>query len=196
MSSESLAHVSHLQARKTNADTYRTFYELYGENRLQELGGHTVLGRVLHFDVEDTRDVHVVVARANNSINLPVMRNYDRLGIPAHRLRYRASDFLAAATDGVTIIEYGVQRVEGVYRAHLDGTYHQYDPRYEQVHLNLLSEAGPGRAFFRAAGGDGVFNLQNYPVGWILSQLESNRLREEILSSSVVSHLGHTAVPA
>lgn len=194
MSSESLAHVSHLQSRKTNTETYQTFYQLYGEEHLRELGGHTVLNRVLHFDIDDRRDVHVVVARANNSVNLPARREYDRLGVPAHRLPYKAADFLVAVTNGITISEYEVKKAEGIYRANLDGVYHQYDPRYEQVHLDFSSEAGQGRALFRAFGGDGVFNLQNNPIGWILSQAESERMRAEVLSDSVVPGIGHTAV--
>ena len=194
MSPESLTNVSHLQARKTNTETYQTFYQLYGENHLREMGGLTVLNRVLHFDIDDRRDVHIVVARAINSINLPARQQYDRLGIPAHRLPYRASDFLVAATDGTIITEYEVQKVEGTYRAKLDGVYHPYDPRYEQVHLDLVSEAGKSKVLFRAHSGDGVFNSQNYPLGWILSEAESLRLREEVLSKEIIPHLGHTAV--
>lgn len=189
---ESFAAVSQLEHKKSSAETYGTFYQLFGELALQRQGTHgwhTVLSRVLHFDEDDSRDVHVVVARNNQSMNLPMVRQYDALGVPMHRVPYRTDDFVVASTDGQAITMYDVRSVTGVYRNHINGIDKQYDAQYEKIRLNLQSEQGGSYGEFQCSSGNGVFELQGYPAGWILSEAESLRMREITLQQ-----LGHAAV--
>ena len=189
---ESHAAVTQLEAKKSPAETYQTFYDLYGEAALQRRGPsgwHVVLGRVLHFDLNDSGDVHVMVARSNESMNLPIRRRYSSLGLPMHEVPYRASDFMVASTDGQGIAVYGVRSVMGIYRNHINGVDKPYNPQYEKLQLRLESEQGASRAEFQYASGDGIFELHGYPAGWILSELESSRIQAGILQG-----IGHAAI--
>lgn len=189
---ESYMSVTPLEAKKSSVETYQTFYDLYGEAAFQRRGPngwHMVLGRVLHFDHDDNRDIHVVVARDNQSINLPMRRRYSSLGLPMHEVPYRASDFMVASTDGQDIAVYGVRSVMGTYRNHINGVDKQYNPLYEKLQLRLESEQGAGRAEFQYVSGDGVFELYGKPTGWILSELESSRIQ-----SSILEGIGYTAI--
>jgi hypothetical protein len=189
---ESFAAVTQLEAKKTPAETYQTFYELYGEESLSRKGPHgwhVVLNRVLHFDQDDSRDVHVVVARDNSSINPPMRRRFNTLGLPMHLVPYAADDYLAASTDGHTITAYDMRQVMGVYSNHINGIDKQYDAAYEKLQLSLMTEQGKSSAEFQYASGEGVFDLQGYPTGWILSERESLNLKPAIFQG-----IGHTAV--
>lgn len=189
---ESFVPVTQLETKKSSAETYRTFYELYGEEPLRKQGTHGwrhVLNRVLHFDQDDSRNVHVVVARSNQSINPPMLRRYDARKLPRHLIPYRPNDFMVAATDGQTITAYDVRNAVGIYENHINGIDKHYDPRYEKLRLSLTSEEGKSHAEFQYASGNGVFDLLGYPVGWILSEAESMRLQ-----ALVVRDIGHAAI--
>lgn len=191
---ESFAAVTQLETKKSPAETYQTFYELFGDRALMKKGWHMVLNRVLHFDQDDRRDVHVVLGRHSQSINPPMFHRRSSLGLPMHLIPYKADDFMAAVTDGQTISPLDVISVTGTYRNHINGIGEQYDPAYEKMQLKLRSGQGIGRAEFQCSTGNGVFDLHEYPTGWILSQQESERQKESILLPLVAQNIGHTAV--
>lgn len=189
---ESFAAVTQLETKKSPAETYKTFYDLYGEASLARkgiYGWHIVLNRVLHFDQDDARDVHVLIARNNASSNPRMQRRYDYLGLPRHLIPYVSSDFMAVSTDGQVITAYDTRRVMGQYRGHINGIDKQYDIRYEKLQLTLESQQGTSAGEFQLASGDGVFDLQGCPTGWILSERESVNLRTAVLQG-----IGHAAV--
>lgn len=191
---ESLAAVTQLETKKSRAETYQTFYDLFGEQALARLRGHIVLSRVLHFDQDDRRDVHVIIGRHDQSMNLPIRRHYTELGLPAHRVPYRAEDFMAAATDGCKITSFEVQSVAGIYKNHLNGVDKQYNPEYETLCLRLVSAEGVSSGTFQYGSGNGVFDIQGHPTGWILSEPESLRIRQSVLSPGAIPDIGHVAV--
>lgn len=189
---ESFAAVTQLEAKKTSAETYQTFYDLYGEESLSKRGPHgwhVILNRVLHFDQDDRRDIHVLIARNNNSMNPAMIRRFNTLGMPAHLIPYAANDFVAASTDGQIITAYDTRLVTGVYGNYINGIDKQYDAQYEKLQFTLGSAEGQSTAEFQYASGDGVFELHGYPTGWILSEQESLNLK-----SAVLQGIGHVAV--
>lgn len=189
---ESFAAITQLETKKSPAETYQTFYQLYGEESLDRKGRHgwhIVLNRVLHFDQDDRRDVHVLVARNNSSGNPPMLRRFNRLGLPAHLIPYPPDDFMVASTDGQDINAYETRQVMGVYRNHINGIDKPYDARYEKLQLTLTSQQGYSTGEFQYVSGNGVFDLQGHPTGWILSEAESSNLR-----TSVLQGIGHAAV--
>ena len=189
---ESFAAVTQLEVKKTSAETYQTFYDLYGQEPLSKRGPrgwHIVLNRVLHFDQDDRRDLHVLIARSNNSMNPPMIRRFDKLGLPAHLIPYATDDFMAASTDGQTITAYDMRQVTGIYGDYINGIDKQYDARYEKLQLTLASAEGQSTAEFQYASGEGVFDLHGYPTGWILSEQESLNLKSVVLQG-----IGHAAV--
>lgn len=192
---QAIVPVTQLQELRTDAETYETFYQLYGAMELQRNGFSTILNRVLHVDETEDRSVHFVVAHAN-ILQPPIRRQYDARGAPMHRISYNAEDIVVASTNGTSITEYDVVNAYGTYRAHLSPTDQQYNPVHERMELALASYAFKSlvRATFNMATGDGIVELGQQPCGWILSSEESTRIKESVLARKVAGELGHTAI--
>ena len=186
--------VTQLHELRSEIETYEAFYRLYGESEVERRGFSTILSRVLHIDETEDRSIHFVIAHANVAIS-PIRRQYDSRGTPIHYVPYNAHDIKVVSTDGTSITEYSVLNAYGTYRAHLNSTDHQYNPIHEKVELTLMSAAeGLITAKFNMATGDGTVDRGGQPCGWILSDTESTRIREIILTPALADTLGHTAM--
>jgi hypothetical protein len=192
---ESLASVSQLQELRTEPETYETFYQLYSADELSKHGFYRLMSRVLHTDEAGDRSTHFVVAHAKVALP-PIRRNYDDRGVPAHYIPYVAEDMVVASTDGKSIVEYDVTDAFGVYRGFLNNTDQAHNPANEKMFVkfrsandNILSNAE-----FNMATGDGIVNLAGRSSGWILSEGESNNIRERLLSAPTIGNLGRTAI--
>lgn len=167
MSQESLASVSHLQERKTRAETYQSFHELYGAEELAKRGATILLNRVLYIDEMYDRSIHVVVAQRDipGARILPMLPQ--RRGI---LVRYSHAEMLVATTNGETIDDYTVSSVHGV-RASMNSRAY-----YEQLHLKFTPTRGgcEGSAEFMLGSGDGSFKFGANVVGRVLCREESD----------------------
>lgn len=191
--------VHQLESRKSALETYETFYQLYGEDALQNYGFSTILNRVLHMDETEDRSTHFVIAKADVP-KRQIREHYDRLGVPAHFIPYKPNDIIVASTDGNLITEYDVVSAYGMYRAHLNDTDSKYDPHYETMELSLLPSMAVRsinhviRAEFNLGTGYGTVAMGERPCGWVLSDQESTRIRNIILTPALTQSVGHTAM--
>jgi hypothetical protein len=192
---EPIAPVTQLQELRTSTETYETFHQLYNPSELKRKGFSTLLNRVLHIDETEDRSTHFIVAQANVP-QPPIRRQYDHQRAPLHYVPYNAQDIVIASTDGVSIAEYDVINAYGLYRAHLNSTDHQYDARYEKMYLTFSSDRMKQliKAEFNVATGDGTIELGAQPCAWILSDHESAKIRDIILTPALTNTLGHTAI--
>lgn len=187
--------VHHLESRKTEVETYETFYRLYDRAALEKRGFTALLSRVIHIDETEDRSHHFVIAHANKPMP-PIRRRFGHLRTPDHYVPYNPHDILVASTNGESIVEYDVMNAFGSYRAYLNNTSHPYDPANERVELSLLSDLNRQviTAEFNMATGNGMVHLDGEYCGWILSEQESTAIRERILQPEPVRELGHTAL--
>lgn len=187
--------IHQLESRKSPFETYETFYRLYDQPALEKRGFSTILRRVLHIDETEDRSHHFVVAHANTPMP-PIRRRFGYLKSPNHYVPYNTRDILVASTNGESIIEYDIMNALGSYRAYINDTSHPYNPENERVELALLS--GQSRkvisAEFNMATGNGMVHLDGQYCGWILSEVESTKIRELIVPPTVISQIGHTAI--
>jgi hypothetical protein len=183
---ETIASVTQLHELRTAAETYESFYQLYGLTELQRKGFSTILSRVLHIDETEDRSIHFVVAQAE-VLQLPIRRRYNNLRVPMHYIPYNSSDILIASTNGNSITEYEVVDAEGTYREYLNCTDKQYNPVHETMKLAFTTNAINRliRAEFNVASGNGTVELGEQPCGWILSETESSRIRDIILTPAL-----------
>jgi hypothetical protein len=200
---EPIASVTQLQKLRTAAETYESFYQLNGLTELQRKGFSTVLNRVLHIDETEDRSTHFVIAKADDAPRR-IREHYNRLGVPAHHIQYNAKDIIVASTDGNLITKYDVVSAHGTYRANLGHGNDNYDPYHETLELSLVADSAKLsiknliRAEFNVATGNGTVEFGGQPRGWILSDRESVRIRDIILTpalpdSEPVAALGHIA---
>lgn len=191
--------VHHLESRKSALETYETFYQLYGQSELRQYGFSTILNRVLHEDETEDRSTHFVIARAD-APRRQIREHYDRHGVPVHYITYKPQDIIVASTDGDLITEYDVVSAYGVYRAHLNHTDSKYDPHNETMDLSLLPNFAARsihhviKAEFNVATGHGTVAMGERQCGWVLSDQESKRIRDIILTPSLTQNVGHAAI--
>lgn len=183
MTIEILPHITDLQGRKTQTETYQTFHELYSGRQLANRGFSLILNRVLQIDDFDN-SLHAVVAKHDiqGERILPTLRM--RRG---NLVRYNHAEVKVALTNGKTIAEYDACGVYGIYKA-MGGKIH---PRRklgeEQLSLNILSQEGSllGRAEFERGSGNGNFYFADHTTGKILGAEESDHLRQVALHDSI-----------
>jgi hypothetical protein len=193
------AEVHGLEARRTTAEVYAAFYNLYAEAYQDGDGVSSSLlmsPRIIHVDETGDRSQHIVVRQKDSDgLVRPMSRVFYsktyQLNVP-----YWPEHFIVATTDGETINQWTVETAHGIYEGRIVQPLHPYDPENETIRLELVKDGVRNKLTFNAATGLGRFGMGNQNAGWILSDVESAHERHRIVppTEEQVARVGHLAI--